>query len=108
MAKAKITKKLRKQSPDFTGNIRDNMGRFKPGFSGNPAGKPPGSISITARIKAELKKIPPGQRMSCLEVLVRWIVRKAIIEGDQRMIELLWNHLDSEFKKELKKLRQET
>lgn len=89
------------QLPAFTGNIRDERGRFRQGCSGNPKGKPRGSISLTARIKAELQKVPPGQRMSWEELLAKLIVKKAI-EGDPRMIDFLWRHLGSEFGRALK------
>lgn len=32
--------------------------RFKPGQSGNPLGKPPGTLSIKARVRAALEKDP--------------------------------------------------
>ena len=88
---------MTKRLPDFTGNIRDEMGRFKPGCSGNPAGKPRGSLSLKARLKAELKKIPSGQSMSILDVLAKRIARRAVIDLDPRMIKLVRDILGSEF-----------
>lgn len=46
------------ENPVDTGEIRDEKGRFKPGVSGNPAGKPPGSISIIAKIKKKFEEEP--------------------------------------------------
>lgn len=37
--------------PEKAGEIRNEKGQFVPGVSGNPAGKPPGTISIMAKIK---------------------------------------------------------
>jgi len=37
--------------PVRPGIIRDEKGRFPKGVSGNPAGKPPGTISIMSKIK---------------------------------------------------------
>ena len=93
MSNVKIKKKVIKE-PDNTGGNRDERGRFKPGMSGNPAGKPPGSISLTARIKKELEKIPEGQKITYLDALVKQILKKAIADGDQQMIRLIWNYLD--------------
>lgn len=89
------------RSPAFTGIIRDAMGRFKSGCSGNPAGKPRGTISVAARIKAELKKVPPGQRMSWADALVQLIVKRAM-EGDPRIIDLILRNAGSEFRRGLK------
>ena len=97
MAKAKPINQQAQRSPAFTGNIRDEIGRFKPGCSGNPAGKPRGSVSLTARMKAELDKVPPGQRMSWADVLAKLVVKRAL-EGDPRMIGLLLRHAGSEFR----------
>lgn len=87
------------KNPDNTGEIqvvkrRDEKGRFKPGMSGNPAGKPPGSISLTTKLKKELEKMPQGQKITYLDALVKQILKKAIVDGDQQMIKLIWNYLD--------------
>jgi hypothetical protein len=37
--------------PENAGSIRNDKGQFLPGVSGNPAGKPPGTVSIVAKIK---------------------------------------------------------
>ena len=68
--------------------------RFKPGQSGNPAGKPKGTVSITSAIKAELLKIPPEQKKTWLDLTVKRIMQKAVAEGDVQMIRTLWNYVD--------------
>lgn len=84
----------KKNQPDKTGNIRDKQGKFTKGYSGNPKGKPKGSLSITARIKEELKKRPKGQKISYLEALVKTILQKALIEKDKEMIKTIWQFVD--------------
>ena len=53
-------------SPDNTGEnreiTRDEKGRFIEGCSGNPSGRPQGSVSITTEIKKKLSEIPEGQK----------------------------------------------
>lgn len=44
--------------PEDAGEIRNEKGQFKPGVSGNPAGKPPGTISIVAKIKKKFEEDP--------------------------------------------------
>lgn len=80
--------------PENTGNIRDEQGRFLPGHSGNYKGKPRGSLSITARIKEELEKMPEGQKISYLEALIKIILQKALVEKDQNMIKTIWQFID--------------
>jgi len=74
--------------PENTGIIRDEKGRFPKGVSGNPAGKPVGSLSIIAEIKKQLDEIAEEdpQKRKKLELLVRKIMLKAINDGDTQMI----------------------
>ena len=39
-------------------HARDTSGRFRPGYSGNPAGKAKGSISFRTRLRRQLKENP--------------------------------------------------
>ena len=73
---------------------RDQKGRLLPGFTANPNGRPPGSVSITAEIKKRLKEIPEGQQKSYLEILVGKILKKAIQEEDFQTMKEIWNHTD--------------
>jgi len=64
---------------------------------GNPGGgRPKGSgVSITTAIKRELEKRPEGSDKSTyLEMLVKRIMKKAIMDGDQQMITKIWNYVD--------------
>ena len=69
--------------------------QFKKGQIANPNGRPKGSFSITEKIKKELEKCPDGKdKKTYLELLVRKILKKAIVEGDQAMIKSIWNYID--------------
>lgn len=61
---------------------------FKKGQSGNPAGRPVGSISIIAEIKKQLEEIADEdpQKRTKLQLMVRKILLKAINDGDTNMI----------------------
>ncbi len=67
--------------------------QFKPGESGNPNGRPPG-LSITALVRAELEKVPEGQKEKAKTLLVQRILKKAIADGDTKMIEKIWGYVD--------------
>ena len=44
--------------PEDTGEIRNPDGTFKPGISGNPAGRPKGSLSIRDLVRQHLEDNP--------------------------------------------------
>jgi hypothetical protein len=71
---------------------------FMPGVSGNPKGRPKGTVSITEAIRRKLNEMAPStdnkEKRTYLEVLIIRIMNKAIIEGDQQMISRIWNYID--------------
>ena len=67
---------------------------FKKGESGNPEGRPKGSLSITGEIKKKLEEIPENQKKTYLEILITKILKKAIVDEDQQMIKNIWNYVD--------------
>lgn len=64
--------------PDITGEIRNDKGQFLPGVSGNPAGKPLGTISIVAKIKAKFNENP--------EYFDEWVAKLMEDAGNRRAI----------------------
>ena len=94
--------KKQKNSPENQENTgeRDELGRFVKGISGNPAGKPKG-ISITALVKAELKKAPEGQELTYAQLFLKKLFKKAIVDGDHATQKLIWNYIDGLPKGEL-------
>jgi len=71
---------------------RDEKGRFAKGNLGGP-GRPKG-LSITALVKAELDKAPEGEESTYAELLIRQLLKKAIVEGDSSTQKLIWNYID--------------
>ena len=87
------------KSPDITGQKQGKGGppeefRWKKGESGNPAGRPVGSVSITAEIKRKLQEIPDGQQKSYLELLINRILKQAVVDGNEQMIKQIWSYID--------------
>lgn len=72
--------------------------RFKPGESGNPDGKPVGAKSLTTLVREALEDLATsketGEQIVLKKLLVKRILKKAIDQGDTRMIQILWEHLD--------------
>ena len=73
---------------------RDENGRYMKGYSGNPKGKEVGTRHLTTKVREALEKIADGSDISYEEALIKKILHKAIVEGDVRMIQLIWNYLD--------------
>ena len=67
---------------------------FKKGQSGNPAGRPLGSISITTEIKKKLQEVPDGQKKTYLELLINRILKLGVVDGNEQMIKAIWNYID--------------
>lgn len=82
------------KNPENSGENRDEQGRFKPGHSGNPEGKPEGTISIVGSLKKRLNEVPTGHKKTYLELLIDRILQKAISEGDSQIIKQIWNYVD--------------
>jgi hypothetical protein len=73
---------------------RDENGRLLPGSTANPNGRPKGSLSITKAIKDKLAEIQEGDTRTNLEVLVDIILKKALVDKDDKTIESLWKFVD--------------
>ena len=91
----KTVKKHRKVSP----NSLKNLKKFKPGESGNPDGRPPGTISLTSIIKRKLLEIyrdpkTPKEKKQAIEVLADRIIENGIINSSERTQEKIWAYLD--------------
>jgi len=75
----------------------DNLIPYKPGQSGNPAGRPKGSLSLITLLKQqldEIQKTQTGDKRARAETLVRNIVYAAINERDKDMIKLIFNYIE--------------
>jgi len=67
---------------------------WEKGQSGNPAGRPPGSVSITTAIKIKLLELTKDQQRTYLDVLIERILTKAIADVDPQIIKQIWSYLD--------------
>ena len=71
---------------------RDEKGRFTQGNLGGP-GRPKG-LSITSLVRAELDKAPEDEESTYAELLIRQLLKKAIVDGDSSTQKLIWNYID--------------
>lgn len=71
-------------------------GRLLQGSNLNPFGKPLGAKNFTTKVREALMKVADGsENGETYEVLlIRRVLKKAIVEGDSFMIRLMWNYLD--------------
>lgn len=67
---------------------RDKKGRFVPGVSGNPNGRPPKGHSITDMFKQMLDNTPE-KKLELVEAIYN-----AAIAGDSAAQKMIWNYMD--------------
>lgn len=70
---------------------------FKPGaeWNGNAKGRPRGEgLMLTSLLKAELEKVPEGEKKTYKELFIKKLLYKATVEGDERSLRLIINYVD--------------
>jgi len=99
--KIKPYKKNAKKHPDMSAEKTAKKSvPGKPFTKGDPRinkeGRPKGAgISITTEIKRKLEEKPEGQdKATYLQLLIKRILKKAVIDGDTTTIKQIWNYID--------------
>jgi hypothetical protein len=67
--------------------------QFKPGVSGNPKGKPAGTVSLLAHLKNTLAEVPPGEKRNRAQMLAEQTWRDAM-RGDGAARKLCWEYIE--------------
>ena len=68
--------------------------KWKKGQSGNPNGRPKGSVSIVEGIKKKLLEIEPVNKKTYLELFLSKLFLKAIKEGNEQLMKDIINRVD--------------
>ncbi len=80
--------------PEITGEKQKKDTRFKKGVSGNPNGRPVGSVSIVEGIKRKLLEVEPANKKTYLELFLSKLFLKAIKEGNEQLMKDMINRVD--------------
>ena len=67
-------------APEKTGEIRNDKGQFVKGVSGNPLGKPPGTISIMSKIKEIWREDPERFNKWVEDAMADKMLRRELIQ----------------------------
>lgn len=82
MSKDKVKIKGKKENLKKQDKTRDEKGKWKKGVSGNPDGRPQGTLSLVALLKKKLEEVPKGEKKSYADMFIdRW-VSEALENGD--------------------------
>ena len=102
---SKTQEKSKPSKPANTGEKQVLTGRertqFKPGQSGNPAGKKPGTYGITTLLKMLLKEIPENGDKSYAELVAKRLILNAM-SGKEKSIGMLLDRSDGKVAEEWK------
>ena len=72
-----------------------NLRPFKPGQSGNPKGKPKGTISLVSILKKKLSEMDRGSRKTFAELFIqKYLLKKAIVDEDMRIMKDVIDRID--------------
>ena len=71
-----------------------NLKPFKKGQSGNPKGKPKGTLSLKTLLIDYLRSTDKGQKEANKDRLIKRIGKLSIVNGNEQMIKLIWNYIE--------------
>lgn len=90
----KQTEELIKKNKPPVEAQRDEKGRLLPGSKLAGAGKPKEAFSLKSMLKQALQEIEPKNQKTYAELLIRKIIKKAIIDEGDFQQKLIWNYLE--------------
>ncbi len=92
---------MKEEKADTTAQKQEKKVRgvpFKKGQSGNPAGRPPGSISLLTILKQILDDVVKDPKNIDKKTYARLLVEKqlkqAIDNGNEQVQKLIWNYIE--------------
>ena len=75
--------------------------RWQPGESGNPAGRPKGTLSLMSLLKNVLQEENPSDKKTYAESLIRKYIEKALDDNDGQAVRDLIDRIDGRAKQHI-------
>jgi hypothetical protein len=72
---------------------RRQNGTFAPGVTGNPGGRPKGSVSLKRLLTERLADCPSGSDKTWAQAIVEATIRD-VLKGDGQARKLVWEYID--------------
>jgi hypothetical protein len=89
-----LLKKQRREQRPGNGVIHDEKGDFAAGNKAPGGGQPRVTFSLKRLVREKLEEIEPRNKKTYAELLVNQVIKKAIVNGDDTSIKLIFNYLE--------------
>lgn len=85
---------MNQDHPVKTGSNQGGSTKWKPGQSGNPNGRPPGTLSLITILKQKLSDIHEGTNKTNAELLVDRVLKSAIADANDQQIKNILQYIE--------------
>lgn len=89
-----LLKKQRREQRPGDSITHDENGKLLPGTNLSGKGQPRVTFSLKRLVREKLEEIEPKNKKTFAELLINQVIKKAIVDGDDASIKLIFNYLE--------------